>query len=80
MPCRGSVIAVGARNRTSRGSIACLATRSSLLFVATAGAIVVNTLIATPKESTIGLAFIALGIPVYYAQRAFKARGAGTRS
>ena len=47
-----------------------------LLFVATAGAIVVNTLIATPKESTIGLAFIALGIPVYYAQRAFKRRGA----
>jgi APA family basic amino acid/polyamine antiporter len=47
-----------------------------LLFVATAGAIVVNTLIATPKESTIGLAFIALGIPVYYAQRAFKARRA----
>jgi APA family basic amino acid/polyamine antiporter len=45
-----------------------------LLFVATAGAIVVNTLIATPKESTIGLAFIALGIPVYYAQRAFKGR------
>jgi len=48
-----------------------------LLFVATAGAIVVNTLIATPKESTIGLAFIALGIPVYYAQRAFKGRRAG---
>ena len=52
-----------------------------LLFVATAGAIVVNTLIATPKESSIGLAFIALGIPVYYAQRAFKGRGgAGVRS
>jgi APA family basic amino acid/polyamine antiporter len=44
------------------------------LFVATAGAIVVNTLIATPRESTIGLAFIALGIPVYFAQRAFKRR------
>lgn len=48
-----------------------------LLFVATAGAIVVNTLIATPRESTIGLAFIAVGIPVYYMQRAFKRRGAG---
>ena len=42
------------------------------LFVATAGAIVVNTLIATPRESTIGLAFIALGVPVYWA---FKGRG-----
>jgi APA family basic amino acid/polyamine antiporter len=47
------------------------------LFVATAAAIVINTLIATPRESTIGLAFIALGIPVYYAQRAFKGRRAG---
>ena len=47
------------------------------LFVATAAAIVINTLIATPRESTIGLAFIALGIPVYYAQRAFKRRRAG---
>jgi APA family basic amino acid/polyamine antiporter len=45
------------------------------LFVATAGAIVVNTLIATPRESTIGLAFIALGIPVYFIQRAVKGRG-----
>ena len=48
-----------------------------ILFVATALAIVVNTLIATPKESTIGLAFIALGIPVYYAQKAYKGRRAG---
>ena len=47
------------------------------LFVATALAIVVNTLIATPRESTIGLAFIALGIPVYWAQRAFKRRAGG---
>jgi hypothetical protein len=45
--------------------------------VATAAAIVINTLIATPRESTIGLAFIALGIPVYYAQRAYKGRRAG---
>jgi basic amino acid/polyamine antiporter, APA family len=48
-----------------------------LLFVATAGAIVLNTLIATPRESTIGLAFIALGIPVYWAQRALKRRAGG---
>jgi basic amino acid/polyamine antiporter, APA family len=40
-----------------------------LLFAATAGAIVVNTLIATPRESTIGLGFIALGIPIYWIQR-----------
>jgi basic amino acid/polyamine antiporter, APA family len=40
-----------------------------LLFAATAGAIVVNTLIATPRESIIGLAFIALGIPIYWMQR-----------
>jgi amino acid transporter len=46
------------------------------LFVATAAAIVINTLIATPRESTIGLAFIALGVPVYYAQKAFKGRRA----
>jgi basic amino acid/polyamine antiporter, APA family len=45
-----------------------------ILFVLTAGAIVVNTLIATPRESTIGLAFIALGIPVYFIQRAVKGR------
>ena len=40
-----------------------------LLFAATAGAIVVNTLITTPRESSIGLAFIALGIPIYFLQR-----------
>jgi APA family basic amino acid/polyamine antiporter len=49
-----------------------------LLFVATALAIVVNTLIATPRESGIGLAFIALGIPVYWLQRAWRGR-AGAR-
>ena len=46
-----------------------------LLFVATAAAIVVNTLITTPRESTIGLAFIALGIPIYWLQRAWRRRG-----
>ena len=44
------------------------------LLVATAGAIVRNTLIATPKESSIGLAFIALGIGLL-PQRALKGRG-----
>lgn len=50
-----------------------------LLFVATALAIVVNTLVATPRESGIGLAFIALGIPVYFVQRAWQRRGEGAR-
>ena len=45
-----------------------------LLFVATAGAIVVNTLVATPRESVIGLAFIALGIPVYWVQQRLSRR------
>ncbi|MEX1245265.1 MAG: amino acid permease [Thermoanaerobaculia bacterium] len=45
-----------------------------LLFAATALAIVVNTLVATPRESLLGLAFIALGIPVYWLQRALKRR------
>jgi APA family basic amino acid/polyamine antiporter len=40
-----------------------------LLFGATAFAIVVNTLIETPRESLLGLAFIALGIPIYWIQR-----------
>ncbi len=39
-----------------------------LLFGATALAIVVNTLIETPRESLLGLAFIALGIPIYWIQ------------
>jgi APA family basic amino acid/polyamine antiporter len=36
-----------------------------LLFVAGAAYLVVNTLVATPRESLIGLSFIALGIPLY---------------
>ncbi len=40
-----------------------------LLFAAIALAIVVNTFVATPRESGIGLAFIALGVPLYYLQR-----------
>jgi APA family basic amino acid/polyamine antiporter len=45
-----------------------------LLFAATAFAIVANTLVATPRESILGLAFIALGIPVYWIQRRFAKR------
>jgi APA family basic amino acid/polyamine antiporter len=36
-----------------------------LLFVAGAAFLVLNTLVATPRESLIGLSFIALGIPLY---------------
>lgn len=43
-----------------------------ILFGATALAIVVNTLVETPKESLFGLAFIGLGIPVYWLQRKLK--------
>jgi len=45
-----------------------------ILFALTAGAIVVNTLIQTPRESLLGLAFIALGIPVYWIQSAVRRR------
>ena len=37
-----------------------------LLFVIGAGALVANTLATSPRESSIGLAFIALGIPLYF--------------
>ena len=45
-----------------------------LLFGATALAIVANTLVETPRESLLGLAFIGLGIPIYWIQRALKRR------
>ena len=45
-----------------------------LLFAATALAIVVNTLVETPRESLLGLAFLALGIPIYFLQRALRSR------
>jgi APA family basic amino acid/polyamine antiporter len=47
-----------------------------LLFGAAALALVVSTLAATPRESGYGLAFIALGIPIYYFQRAYRRRRA----
>ncbi|HEY7113478.1 MAG TPA: amino acid permease [Thermoanaerobaculia bacterium] len=45
-----------------------------LLFVVTAAALVLNTLVASPRESSIGLAFIALGIPLYYFTPAARGR------
>lgn len=45
-----------------------------LLFGVAALALVVATLIATPRESGLGLGFIALGIPVYWLMRATKKR------
>jgi APA family basic amino acid/polyamine antiporter len=40
-----------------------------ILFVAGAAFLVLNTLVATPRESLIGLSFIGLGIPVYFLSR-----------
>ena len=47
-----------------------------LLFGVVALGIVLNTLVETPRESGFGLAFIALGIPVYLVQRAVRRRAA----
>jgi APA family basic amino acid/polyamine antiporter len=47
-----------------------------LLFGAAALALVVSTLMGTPRESGFGLAFIGLGIPIYYLQRAYRRRRA----
>ncbi|MGH9368105.1 MAG: APC family permease [Thermoanaerobaculia bacterium] len=46
-----------------------------LLFVLAAAALVANTLLASPRESSIGLAFISLGIPLYFLTAASKRRG-----
>jgi APA family basic amino acid/polyamine antiporter len=45
-----------------------------LLFVVGAGALVANTLATSPRESSIGLLFIALGIPLYFFTPAAKRR------
>jgi len=45
-----------------------------ILFGIVAFAFVVNTLIQTPRESGYGLAFIALGIPIYLIQRSVRRR------
>ena len=46
-----------------------------LLFGVTAFAIVVNTLVETPRESLLGLGFIGLGVPVYWLQRRLRRAG-----
>lgn len=46
-----------------------------ILFALTAFAIVVNTLVETPRESLFGLAFIGLGIPIYWVQRKLSKSG-----
>jgi APA family basic amino acid/polyamine antiporter len=48
-----------------------------ILFGVVALAIVVNTLVETPRESGYGLAFIALGIPIYLIQRSVRRRSGG---
>jgi len=50
-----------------------------LIFVAGALGLVASTLASTPRESLIGLAFIALGIPVDLARRAVARRRAAAR-
>jgi len=47
-----------------------------LLFVASAAAIVVNTIWARPQRSLLGLGIMALGLPAYYAWRRAHARRA----
>ena len=47
-----------------------------LVFVLAAAALVTNTLVASPRESSIGLAFIALGIPLYFLTPAARRRRA----
>jgi APA family basic amino acid/polyamine antiporter len=41
-----------------------------IVYIAASGALVVNTLIERPRESLAGLAFLALGLPVYFYSRA----------
>jgi APA family basic amino acid/polyamine antiporter len=48
-----------------------------ILFGVVALAIVANTLVETPRESGYGLAFIALGIPIYLIQRSVRRRSGG---
>ena len=49
-----------------------------IVFVLGAAALVANTLVASPRESSIGLGFIALGIPLYFFTPAARRRK-GTR-
>ncbi|MGE5277593.1 MAG: APC family permease [Acidobacteriota bacterium] len=51
-----------------------------VLFVLGAAALVANTLVASPRESSLGLAFIALGIPLYFLTPAVRRRGREKRA
>lgn len=51
-----------------------------ILFVLGAGALVANTLVASPRESSLGLGFIALGIPLYFFTPAVRRRRAEKRT
>jgi len=46
-----------------------------LLFIVSAGALVVNTIIATPGNAVKGLAMVLLGVPVYFFWRAKGGKG-----
>jgi len=48
-----------------------------LLFVASAAAIVINTMATRPGRSLLGLGFVALGLPAYYWWRRGRSRPAG---
>jgi APA family basic amino acid/polyamine antiporter len=48
-----------------------------LLFVLVAALMVANTLVTSPRESSLGLAFIALGIPLYFFTPAARGRRRG---
>jgi APA family basic amino acid/polyamine antiporter len=48
-----------------------------LVFVLAAAALVTNTLVESPRTSSIGLAFIALGIPLYFLTPASRRRRSG---
>ncbi len=51
-----------------------------LIFVLGAAALVANTLLTSPRESSIGLAFIALGIPLFFFTPAARRRRARDRA
>jgi APA family basic amino acid/polyamine antiporter len=44
---------------------------TAALFIAAAGAVVVNTVVARPVQAVIGLGIVATGLPAYFAWRAY---------
>lgn len=66
LPDDGLVRAIRAdRGRTASGGYPIV----PLVFIAASSAFVVNTLMERPRESLAGLAFLALGVPVYWWSR-----------